>query len=341
MSNNTKFAIGEWVQLAKMGEHPHKKSGKVQVLDEIAIETICNNFTPELLLDFEHKSRRDGGTTVAAGWIEELLGVTTGEDAGLWLKVRWSEDGEKAVGGGNLRYISGTFDYEVIGGNRVRLTCLLDAGLTNRPNIRGCKPISNCESGEETQETTTVSAKIKVTKEQNKMSKALINSALGLDNEASENATLDKIEALKKKIAKLEEELATAKASLENSQTITAERDTKVTALEKELETIREEGDKALINAAGITDEAKVSQWLKTFKADRENGKALLNDYSEALKKSEKALTNGKTAKTPGEKSLENSGGGNGKGGEEKFSRDDAAALMNSQIVEGDEKGGE
>ena len=260
----------------------------------------------------------------------ELLGITSGDAAGLWLKVRWSEDGEKAVGGGNLRYISGTFDYEELGGNRVRLTQLLDAGLTNRPNMRGCKPISNCASGEETRKTITVSTKINVTKEQNNMSKnALINSALGLDNEASETATLDKIESLKKQIAELKEELAKAKASLENSQTSTAERDKKITALENQIAVAEEASAKALINAAGITDEAKVSQWLKSFKADPENAKALLNDYSEAIKKSEKALTNSRTAKTPDGKT----GGGKAGENETEYDRESATALMNAEIA--------
>lgn len=70
--------------------------------------------------------------------------------AGLWAKIRWSDVGEAAVTGGRYRFLSpvwtrtGCVD---LGNGRLRPVRLLNAALTNDPNLKGMCPLSNNGKG--------------------------------------------------------------------------------------------------------------------------------------------------------------------------------------------------
>lgn len=133
-----------WFQIAPLGEFLHEKSGVVQVIDDEAVKAIANSFTPgdELLIDFEHESHDQQKRTQAAGWIQNLAARSDG----LFGQIRWSKSGEEAVGGGDYRYISPVWlgsDCQSLGNNRVRPLRLHDAGLTNRPNLKGISALAN------------------------------------------------------------------------------------------------------------------------------------------------------------------------------------------------------
>jgi hypothetical protein len=168
-----------WYQLAPLGEFPHASAGVVQVVDLEACEAMAARFKADsavenfagLLVDFDHFSLDDRARSEAAGWIVELdcrmpiadcrLGSggelaakerkeAQNRSAGLWAKIRWSDVGEEAVKGGRYRFLSPVWarkDCVDLGNGRVRPVRLLNAAVTNDPNLKGMLPLSNRAEG--------------------------------------------------------------------------------------------------------------------------------------------------------------------------------------------------
>jgi len=71
-------------------------------------------------------------------------------NGGLWGKIRWSDAGEACVRGGRYRFLSPVWakaDCEDLGGGRLRPVRLMNAAVTNDPNIKGMVPLSNRAEG--------------------------------------------------------------------------------------------------------------------------------------------------------------------------------------------------
>ena len=157
-----------WYQVAPLGQFPHRPSGAIQVVDEDACDAMCNAFTEQakqanfagLLIDFDHFSLDDKLKSEAAGWIvglenrdprDEGGNLKPEEEAranggGLWAKIRWSDLGEEAVKGGRYRFLSPVWsqrDCIDLGDGRLRPVRLLNAAVTNDPNLKGMVPLSN------------------------------------------------------------------------------------------------------------------------------------------------------------------------------------------------------
>jgi hypothetical protein len=160
-----------WYQVAPLGEFAHAQAGLVQVVDAEACAAMVNRFEEEckganfagLLVDFDHFSLDGEKRSEAAGWITGLemrnaeCGVRSGEgeatdradgrgSGGLWAKIRWSDVGEEAVKGGRYRFLSPVWarsDCVELGNGRVRPVRLLNAAVTNDPNLKGIRPLSN------------------------------------------------------------------------------------------------------------------------------------------------------------------------------------------------------
>lgn len=160
-----------WYQVAPLGVFPHAGSGLVQVVDAEACGEMVRAFGEEasgknfagLLIDFDHFSLDAGNRSEAAGWITALEarvpqgdlteaqrhgegGISGGSGYGLWAKIRWSDLGEEAVTGGRYRFLSpvwGRGDCVDLGDGRVRPVRLLNAAVTNDPNLKGLVPLSN------------------------------------------------------------------------------------------------------------------------------------------------------------------------------------------------------
>jgi hypothetical protein len=139
-----------WYQIAPLGEFPHQPTGVVQVVDQAACDAMTNAFKQEseksnfagLLIDFDHFSLDDKLKSEAAGWITEL----NNRDDGLWAKIRWSDIGEECVKGGRYRFLSPVWsqrDCDDLGNGRLRPVRLLNAAVTNDPNLKGMMPLSN------------------------------------------------------------------------------------------------------------------------------------------------------------------------------------------------------
>ena len=170
---NRNFELPEdgWYQLAPLGEFPHAAAGVTQVIDEAAchqmvsaFETVKNssgNF-PGLLIDFDHFSLDAAKHSEAAGWITDLKFVPQASSlpqsdlisdscpltsgSGLFAQIRWSDTGEASVKGGRYRFLSPVWaksDCEDLGNERLRPVRLLNAAVTNDPNLKGILPLSN------------------------------------------------------------------------------------------------------------------------------------------------------------------------------------------------------
>lgn len=300
--------VDGWIQISPLGNFPHG-SGVVQVVDAEALASLANSYAGDLLLDFDHESSDPAKRTTAAGWID---GVEARAD-GLWGHVRWSAAGETALANGEYRFVSPVWDVEEIGNlkpetgklKQVRPVRLLEAGLTNKPNLKNLKPISNRQqdAGEENNGLGTTAEA--ATKEKNQTMK-LINRALDLSPDASEEAAAAGIDKLKKDRAEAGTALANRDAELADAKTQLANRDAEITKLKTAIAANDEAHADSLLDAAGITDAAERGTFRAAILTNREQGSALLKLTVSARKEAAdlkaaaaKPLTNRSTARTP------------------------------------------
>ncbi len=150
MDNLFQMPADGWVQIAAMGEFPHKPSGKVQIIDARACAEMVDAFTQDalapnfggVLIDQDHFSLDPEKSSEAMGWITAL----EARDDGLWAQVRWTDSGRAAVEGGRYRFISPVWtmaDCAKLGEKKIRPRRLKNCALTNDPNIKGMAPLSN------------------------------------------------------------------------------------------------------------------------------------------------------------------------------------------------------
>ena len=139
-----------WYQIAPFGEFPHQGAGIVQVIDREAGDAMVARFAADakvqnfagLLVDFDHFSLDGEKKSEAAGW---LLGLEC-RNSGLFAQIRWSDVGEEAVKGGRYRFLSPVWarsDCVDLGNGRFRPVRMLNAAVTNDPNLKGMMPLSN------------------------------------------------------------------------------------------------------------------------------------------------------------------------------------------------------
>lgn len=176
-----------WYQIEVTGEHPAGQ-GRRQVIDEIALQSICNRFRQDagqpdfagLLVDNDHLSHDMSQSTQAYAWAREL----DIRDGQLHARLDLTDIGETAIRNKRFKFFSTEYDpehLEDLGGGRVRPLCLAGLAFTNRPNNRGAKPISNRET----------------TNNQNQQNDMqTIAAKLGLPPEATEAEILAAIDAL-------------------------------------------------------------------------------------------------------------------------------------------------
>lgn len=144
-----------WFQILKVGEWPHAGSGTVQIVDKRSCDEIVRRFAaqkeeenfPGLLLDYDHFSRHAEQPSEAAAWIEEL----EAREDGVWARARWTPTGKASVEGGEYRLISPVLaEFEPADAQdstRQRPLRVVSVALTNDPNIRTMKPVSNRDAG--------------------------------------------------------------------------------------------------------------------------------------------------------------------------------------------------
>jgi phage I-like protein len=176
LNRDFKMPDDGWYQLAPLGEFPHAAAGVVQVVDVEACTAMVARFKADaavenfagLLVDFDHFSLSGERRSEAAGWITALearaesgkgqagsgedfeqKGAKDAKNAGLWGQIRWSDLGEAAVKGGRYRFLSPVWartDCVDLGDGRVRPVRLLNAAVTNDPNLKGLVPLANASA---------------------------------------------------------------------------------------------------------------------------------------------------------------------------------------------------
>jgi phage I-like protein len=253
----------------------------VQVVDTEALVALANSVSPdaELLVDYDHDSMDGDKSSRAAGW----LTAPVAKADGLYAPIAWTARAEGEVKGREFRYLSPVFDdgntLQHLGNNRFRVTRLLGAAVTNNPNMRTIKPLSN-RAGDTGAEPETQS------KTDTRTMKAIAQ-ALGLPEDATEGQILAAIAAAQGKNTAAE----TEKTALAN----------RVNELESEVAETRKIEAAALCARHGITDSGKREKLTASYLANREQTKALLGLLPEpAAKDGDKtALTNRYKAKSP------------------------------------------
>lgn len=226
-----------WMHACPKGDHPyyfdeadestwhdgHKNI--VQVIDDEACRLMAASYPlsqEDALVDFEHDSITADKSTRGAGWGKEAQV----RNDGLWARAEWTPSGQAAVDGKELRFNSPCFPRSGlvhIDGNRYRPTKLGRIALTNNPNLRGQKPLTNSR----------LDTPANPTKRTHTMDlKALLLSLLGLPADATD------------------QQIETAAAALKGDKSQMTANTTRISELETQLANTD-------LDAHGIKDEAQ------------------------------------------------------------------------------------
>jgi phage I-like protein len=202
-----------WYEIETPGEHFNRAAGVMQLCDAASFEAIVNRFKAQaaqpnfagLLIDGDHFSLDPEKTSEANGWLLELRN----RDGHLEGRVEWSDTGEKAVKGKRFKFFSTVYDpaaVQQVGtkkvGNRtvplVRPLLLDRLALTNDPNNKGGKPISNRNGNS-----------AGAAENPNPPTMKNIMKLLGLAEDASEASATEAIQKIQNRATKAEGDLVT------------------------------------------------------------------------------------------------------------------------------------
>ncbi len=276
-----------WYHIAPLGEFPYAGAGVIQVIDQESCIAMAARFAadantpnfPGLLIDFDHFSLDGEKRSEAAGWI---LGLENRE-SGLWAQIRWSDLGEEAVKGGRYRFLSPVWarsDCVDLGDGRVRPVRILNAAVTNDPNLKGMVPLSNRAESETVDfQTMNVRAKNHQGANMKAVIEKLVNH-LGLAADATEALILEKMGGLL---------TAVAVTDLQNSLTALQGKHealvTNLKAVEGELV------NRHLADFEGVISEAAKPFWTEQLIQNRAGTLAVLGDLRELAGKEEATTT--------------------------------------------------
>jgi hypothetical protein len=288
LNRDFKMPDDGWYQLAPLGEFPHAAAGVIQVVDGEACTAMVARFKADaavpnfagLLVDFDHFSLDDRARSEAAGWIVDLASRETG----LWGNIRWSDVGEDAVKGGRYRFLSPVWarsDCVDLGNGRVRPVRLLNAAVTNDPNLKGLVPLANRiqepesrrQNGEPVDRCASIGERhIGHGKDELTMKRVIekLTNHLGLPGDASEDVILEKMQGLPG---------LTVVVDLQNSLKQTQdERD----ALKGTLKTVEGElVNRHMAEFEGVISEATKPFWTEQLMKNRDGAVLALGELKE------------------------------------------------------------
>jgi len=140
-----------WFQIEVSGENP-VHGGRVQVIDDKAVDSIVNRFRAwreslgehfgGMLVDADHLSHDLDQRTEAMAWLMDV----ENRAGQLWGRLDLTGIGAQAIHNKAYKWFSTEYaaeDLEPLGGDRVRPLALGGLAFTNRPKIRGGRPIVN------------------------------------------------------------------------------------------------------------------------------------------------------------------------------------------------------
>ena len=262
-----------------------------------------------LLIDFDHFSLDVGQRSEAAGWIVGLEARQEGRGsgvespasfhdgttprqspagAGLWAQIRWSDVGEAAVKGGRYRFLSPVWtradcvDLGVDGGTgsagspqagwpRVRPVRLINAAVTNDPNLKGMVPLSNTGRGGVDSVSLNRGEQRKGDRSMKSVIEKLVNH-LGLAADATEAAILEKMAGLP---------ALTVVTELQNSlRQAQGERDALQTALNSANDELV---NRHLAEFEGVISNESREFWAGQLMENREGALAALKDIQKGM----------------------------------------------------------
>lgn len=142
----------EWMHVCPIGEHAWTSAdGKeriVQIIDNDACAAMAASYplsVPNSRIDIDHESMDAEKRTAAVGWGRKA----EVRDDGLWVQVEWNPEGRDLIENKIYKFNSPCFPREGLvdlGNGRMRVTKLGVIALTNDPNLRGQKPLTNRRS---------------------------------------------------------------------------------------------------------------------------------------------------------------------------------------------------
>jgi hypothetical protein len=156
---NRDGSLGEngWVHIVPKGELPNAEAGIVQVLDDVALNSIISSFNaakrrmgdrfPGLYFGVEHHIYDPSQSSEALGWSKELAL----RDNGVWALLEPTDIGSVAIRNRRFKFTSFVADPKdttPLGENRVRVMRIESVGFTNLPNGKDMLvPIANRAAG--------------------------------------------------------------------------------------------------------------------------------------------------------------------------------------------------
>lgn len=269
-----------WYQIEVTGRHPvhlpEHEEIRSQVIDAIALDEIVRNFSkmtaepnfPGVLVDADHLSHSAASPTEAYGWLKNV----ELRDGQLWGNIEWTDLGRHAVT--NKRYKFFSTEYSAgasqLLDTAIRPLALAGLALTNRPNNRGGRPISNRATADHSPPN--ASAANNEDKQPQDMDTKTIAKKLGLDATADEEAILNRAGAL-----------------------VTIEKDHEAAKADREAETILNTHKDRVPAEGELRDSLKAS-----LITNREQGEAVIKSLPMlAEKKPAERIHNRSQAKTP------------------------------------------
>jgi phage I-like protein len=268
----------------------------IQVVDADAVAAMVNAFRaeaaapnfPGLLVDEDHLSLSPEHPTAARGWIVNIVA----RPDGLYGAIKLVD--ETDLTSGRYRLLSPVFepaDLACVGGNRVRPMRLANAALTNRPNMRTMRPLSNRETHNEEEEPMNYGPEIR--------------QALDLKADVAEDAIVPAIVALTNRVRESDAVIGQRDAAMAAHVQTEAQRvalANRVTELETELSTLRNAERDRLIEADLVEFAAVVANREAVRKALIANRDLVRDMLAGLLAKAQtptEPLRNRETAGTP------------------------------------------
>jgi phage I-like protein len=263
-----------WYNIEAKGNHSNAEAGVVQVIDDAACESIVNRFNaqaddpefPGMLIDHEHFRHDADKETIAYGWLTRLQNRADG----IYGQIRWTSTGQKAVNGGDYRFFSTEYapkDCTILNKDgktpRIRPMALAGITLTNDPNNKGQKPITNREqfppgAVADADNTGAVSAPITHTKMKT------VCTLLGLSADASEESVYAAVTNIKNRAETAEKAVTPIQTKLTAAETRIKELETD--QVDTDLDTFKNRyapAQKDFVRGMLITNRASAIEFLK------------------------------------------------------------------------------
>lgn len=202
-----------WMHVCPLGEHPWTSADGaetiLQVIDADACRFMAASYPldgPSARVDLDHLSMDVKNTTEASAWGK----FAEVRDDGLWVKAEPTTHGLPLINGKVYRFTSPCFPRDGLvdlGNGRFRVTKLGVIALTNDPNLRGQKPLTNSRAQSADKPTPT---------KQTMDFKTILLTLLSLPADASDDAITAAVSAAKGKDTTMQNRVTELETQLVN-----------------------------------------------------------------------------------------------------------------------------